>query len=204
MPAGALPVTRVLSTLLSEIRACRECAAHLPLGPRPILAASPSARLLLIGQAPGLKVHQSGVAWDDRSGDRLREWLGIDRTTFYDERRVALVPTGFCYPGSGKQGDLPPRPECAPKWHGRLLPLLSSRRLTLLIGAHAQGHFLGPRSRTTLTETVRAWVDYLPQYFVLPHPSPRNGIWLRRNPWFELDCLPDLRTRVRAALIFER
>lgn len=185
-----------LARLLAEIRACEHCSAHLPLGPRPIVQAHAAAPLLIIGQAPGLTVHETGVPWDDRSGDRLRSWLGLDRDSFYDERRVALVPTGFCYPGRSERGDLPPRPECAPRWHGKLVPLLTGVRLTLLVGSYAHDAHLGSRAKSTLTETVRAWREYIPNYFVIPHPSPRNGIWLRRNSWFERDCLPELRKQV--------
>ena len=189
-----------LETLLTEIRGCRVCEAQLPYGPRPILTASHSARLLVIGPAPGAKVHEGGIAWDDRSGERMREWLALERALFYDADRVALVPTGFCYPGRGHQGDLPPRPECAPRWHGHLLRLLTNVRLTLLVGAHAQAYFLGSRRKPTLTATVRAWTEYFPPYFVLPHPSPRNGIWLGRHPWFERETLPTLKGHVAAAL----
>jgi len=189
-----------LPTLLREIRDCTHCAAHLPHGPRPILRASATARLLIIGQAPGAKVQASGVAWQDQSGDRLRDWLGVDETTFYDEAQVAIVPMGFCYPGPGKNGDLPPRPECAPLWHPRLLPLMPAVQLTLLVGSYAQEHVLGDAAKESLTETVRAFESYLPRYFPLAHPSPRNGIWLRKHAWFDKDCLPALRRRVRAAL----
>jgi uracil-DNA glycosylase len=189
-----------LLTLLDEIRACRACEAELPLGPRPILQAAPGARLLIVGQAPGARVHQSGVPWDDESGDRLRDWLGIERNTFYHPTRVALVPMGFCYPGRGTSGDRPPRRECRELHHGRLLPLLTEVRLTLVIGTYAQQHLLGAAARATLTETVRAFADYLPARFPLPHPSPRNAIWRKRNPWFERRCLPALRAAVAAAL----
>jgi len=186
--------------LLAEIRACRVCAEHLPHGPRPVLAASPDARLLIIGQAPGRKVHESGIPWQDVSGDRLRAWLEVDRETFYDPSRIALLPTGFCYPGSGRSGDLPPRPECAPLWKPRLHPALGRVRLTLLVGSYAQAEELGERAKATLTETVKAWREYGPGVIPLPHPSPRNRLWLRRNPWFEQELLPELRTSVQAAL----
>jgi uracil-DNA glycosylase len=189
-----------LAVLLDEIRACRACEADLPLGPRPILAATAQARVLLAGQAPGAKVHETGVPWNDASGDRLRDWLGIDRETFYDPRKLAIVPMGFCYPGKGRSGDLPPRPECAERWHARLLPLLTGIRLTLLIGSHAQAYHLGARQQPTLTETVRAFRSYLPRICVLPHPSPRNQPWLRANPWFERDCLPLVRAALARAL----
>ena len=182
-----------MKSLLRNISQCTVCTAHLPHAPRPVLAASATARILLIGQAPGRKVHESGVPWQDQSGDNLRAWLGVDAKTFYDPKIFALMPMGFCYPGAGKSGDLPPRPECAPLWHPQLLAQMKSVRLTLLIGQHSQAHYLGERAQENLTETVRHFRDYLPQYLPLPHPSPRNGIWLRRNPWFERELLPVLR-----------
>lgn len=188
--------------LLARIRACTVCAAHLPLGPRPILRASPSCRLLIVGQAPGTKVHETGIPWNDRSGDRLREWLELDRDTFYDETRIAIVPTGFCYPGRDpKGGDLPPRPECAPLWHPVLLPRLTEVRLTLAVGIHAQAALLKNRRRTGMTETVAAWRDTLPGGLIpLPHPSWRTTAWQRKNPWFDAELLPELRKRVRQVL----
>ncbi len=189
---------RPLASLLREIRACRVCAAHLPLGPRPVLRAKASARLLIIGQAPGTKVHESGVPWDDRSGDRLREWLGFDRDAFYDESRVAIVPMGFCYPGVDKNGgDLPPRQECAPLWHAGVMQRLPNIELTLLVGSYAQAYYLGDRGGATMTESVRAWRRHAPRFVPLPHPSWRNTTWLRRNPWFESELLPELRERVQ-------
>ena len=185
-----------LTAALAEVRACRVCAAHLPLGPRPVLRASRSARLLIVGQAPGTRVHQTGIPWNDPSGDRLRDWLGVDRETFYDERRIAIVPMGFCYPGVDRNGgDKPPRPECAPLWHDRLLGLMPAVELTLLVGMYAQRRYLGRRAGRTLTETVRAWRDYLPDHLPLPHPSWRNTAWLRKNPWFEAEIVPYLRQR---------
>lgn len=189
-----------LDALLAEIRRCRHCEAHLPLGPRPVLRASAGARLLVAGQAPGTKVHASGIPWDDASGKRLREWMGVDADTFYDQARIAIVPMGFCYPGRGKGGDLPPRPECAVRWHPRLLPLLPKIELVLAIGQYAQAWHLGPRRKASLTDTVRAWREYAPDVIPLPHPSPRNTLWLRRNPWFEIDLLPSLRQRVATLL----
>ncbi len=189
-----------LETLLSEIRACRLCAAHLPLGPRPVLRASATARLLIVGQAPGTKVHASGIPWDDASGRRLRDWLEMTPETFYDERRIAIVPMGFCYPGKAGSGDAPPRPECRATWHPRLIPLLNQVRLTLLIGQYAQAYFLGARRKRSLTDTVAAHGEYLPQCFPLPHPSPRNIGWFKANPWFEREAVPALRAQVRAAL----
>ena len=190
-----------LSALLSEVRACRACAGHLPLGPRPVVRMAPSARVLIIGQAPGTKVHESGIPWNDPSGDRLREWLDMDRDVFYDESRIAIMPMGFCYPGRlPRGGDAPPRPECAPLWHDRLKEMLAGVRLTLLVGGYAQAYYLGDRRRGTLTETVASWRDYQPRYMVLPHPSWRNTAWIRRNPWFERDLIPDLRSRVAAVV----
>ena len=189
-----------MPALLQRIRACRLCAAHLPLGPRPVLRARASARLLIVGQAPGTRVHASGIPWNDPSGERLRAWLGIDRDAFYDEARVAIVPMGFCYPGKGRSGDLPPRAECAQTWHPQLLPQLPRIELTLLIGQYAQRYFLGTARGDDLTATVRAYRDYLPRCLPLPHPSPRNIGWFRRNPWFETEVLPTLRRRVQALL----
>lgn len=191
---------RSLDALLTEIGACRLCEAHLPLGPRPVLRASATARLLIVGQAPGTKVHATGIPWNDASGERLRDWLAMDRETFYDERRIAIVPMGFCYPGKGASGDAPPRPECRATWHPRLVPLLTNVRLILPIGHYAQAYFLGAKRKATLTATVRAWNDYAPEYFPLPHPSPRNIGWRKANPWFERDAVPALRERVRETL----
>ncbi len=188
-----------LEQLLGRIRACRLCAGELPLGPRPVLRASMSARLMIIGQAPGARVHETGIPWNDASGKRLREWLALDRETFYDETRVAIVPMGFCYPGTdARGGDRPPRPECAPAWHEALWRHLSRIELTLLVGAYAQRRYLG--TRRSVSETVRAWRDCLPRFLPLPHPSWRNTAWLRRNPWFEAELVPELRRRVAALL----
>jgi uracil-DNA glycosylase len=190
-----------VEALLTDIRACRLCEAHLPLGPRPVLQASATSRLLIVSQAPGRKVHLSGVPFDDVSGQRLREWLGIERDTFYDPARVAIVPMGFCFPGSGRGGDLPPRPECAPAWHPRLLPLLTQVRLTLVIGQYAQVGMLGAARAASLTDTVRAWRTHLAHGLLpLPHPSPRNRPWVMHNPWFEQELLPVLRERVQVLL----
>lgn len=189
-----------LTKLLTEIRGCRECEAHLPLGPRPILVAHRQAKILIIGQAPGLRVHQSGVPWDDPSGDRLRDWMGISSEDFYDDTKVALVPMGFCYPGTGKTGDLPPRKECAPLWHERLLATLESVRLTLVIGRYAQQSQFGQHNKPTLTQTVQAWKEFTPAAVPLPHPSPRNNRWLKRNPWFSSEVLPYLRHRIKLAI----
>ena len=191
---GASP----LEHLAAEIRACQVCAPHLPLGPRPVFRASTTARLLIASQAPGTAVHETGLSFNDPSGDRLREWLQMDRGTFYDESRVAIVPMGFCYPGRLQNGgDAPPRPECAPLWRNRLLALMPEIRLTLLVGTYALTHVLG---RGAMTEQVRAFRQHLPHYFALPHPSWRTTAWERRNPWFGADVLPALRAAVRNAL----
>lgn len=191
-----------LDALLARIRACRLCEGHLPLGPRPVLRASASARLLIVGQAPGTAVHETGIPWNDRSGERLRHWLGLGHDTFYDESRIAIVPTGLCYPGRAPGGgDNPPRPECAPTWHPLILPRLPELRLTLLVGMHAQAYHLGPRRKATMTETVRAFADYLPAAIPLPHPSWRTTGWQKRNPWFEAELLPELRRRVHELLL---
>ncbi len=189
-----------LTSLLREIRACTLCAEHLPAGPRPVLAAGTGASLLIIGQAPGRRVHATGVPWNDPSGDRLRDWLGVEHDVFYDVRRVAIVPMGFCYPGTGRSGDLPPRPECAATWHEPVLAHLPRVRLVLLLSQYAHAAYLGERQKDSVTETVRAWKEYGPRYLPLPHPSPRNNLWLKKNPWFARTVLPDLRKRVRAAL----
>lgn len=194
-------MTASLDRLLAEIRACRICEAHLPLGPRPVVQASATSRLLIVSQAPGRKVHETGIPFNDPSGDRLRDWLGIDRDTFYDAGKIAIAPMGFCFPGTGKGGDLPPRPECAPAWHPRLFPLLAEVRLTLAIGQYALAGLLGDRRGRTLTDTVLAWRGHLARGVLpLPHPSPRNRLWLTRNPWFETELLPELRQLVAAAL----
>ena len=194
---GAPASGRALDTLLAEVRACRLCASSLPLGPRPVLVAHAAARILVVGQAPGTKVHLSGRPFDDASGDRLRLWMGLDRLAFYDPTLVAFLPMGFCYPGRGPSGDLPPRPECAASWRAKLLAQLPRIELMLLVGQYAQAWHLGVQRKATLTETVRTWHDYGPLKVPLPHPSPRNNIWLARNPWFEQDVVPMLRERVR-------
>lgn len=187
------------TALLREIRACRLCAAHLPLGPRPVIRGLPSARLLITSQAPGTRVHETGLSFNDRSGDRLRDWLGLDRATFYDERLVAIMPMGLCYPGRlPNGGDAPPRPECAPRWHPRFLAHLPEVRLTLLVGSYAIAYYLD--RRCSMTEVVARWRDHLPRYLPLPHPSWRTVAWEKRNPWFGAELLPELRRRVRAAL----
>ncbi|OZB84134.1 MAG: IclR family transcriptional regulator [Halothiobacillus sp. 13-55-253] len=182
-------------SLIDEVRACRICQDNLPFPPRPILQFSPSARLLIAGQAPGKKAHQSGVPFDDASGDRLRGWLGLSRAQFYDERTVAILPMGFCFPGTGTSGDLPPRPECAPAWRSALLDALTHLEFTIVIGRYAQAYHFGTR-RQSLTEQVQAWREHWPEKILLPHPSPRNQLWLKRNPWFKRDLVPALQARV--------
>jgi uracil-DNA glycosylase len=190
-----------LDAFLRELRACTVCAAHLPLGPRPIVRGNASARLLITSQAPGTRVHETGLTFNDRSGDVLRGWLAIDRDAFYDEDRIAIVPMGFCYPGRGAQGgDLPPRKECAPLWHARLLPHYPRIGLTLLVGSYAINYYLKGRTQRTMVETVRNWREYLPDFFPLPHPSWRNVLWTRQNPWFEAEVLPELRRRVHTLI----
>ena len=186
-----------LAALLAEVRACRRCADELPLGPRPVLQLSRGARLLIASQAPGSRVHASGIPFSDPSGDRLRDWTGLSATEFYDADKVAIVPVGLCYPGRGKSGDAPPRPECARLWRIRLLAQMPKLRLTLLVGSHAQAQALG---QGAMTDRVRAFRDYLPEQFPLPHPSWRSRIWMAANPWFEMDAVPVLRAAVRAAL----
>lgn len=188
-----------LPRLLAEVRACNLCAAHLPHGVRPVLQLHPAARILIAAQAPGRKVHETGLPFNDASGDRLRLWMGIDRDTFYDPHRIAIVPMGLCYPGTGRSGDLPPRAECAPHWRERLLAMLANVQLTLVIGRYAQGWHL-PAPGATLTEVTRGWRAHAPAVFPLPHPSPRNQLWVRRNPWFEAELLPELQLRVRQVL----
>ncbi|MDD1795824.1 uracil-DNA glycosylase family protein [Enterovibrio sp. ZSDZ42] len=192
-------MSKTLFTLLEEIKQCQVCAENLPLGPRPVVQAASSARLLIIGQAPGIRVHETGIPWNDPSGDRLREWLQIEKPCFYDPNNIAIVPMGFCYPGKGSSGDLPPRPECAPTWHASIKQHLPNVELTLLIGDYAQRYYL-PNKPRTLTETVKANIQWSPDFIALPHPSPRNNIWLRKNPWFEEDVLPYLRERVEQLL----
>lgn len=188
-----------LNDLLKRVRGCQLCAKQLPNSPRPVIRAHSNSRLLIIGQAPGAKVHASGIPWDDPSGDRLRVWLNLSKEIFYDEQQIAIIPMGFCFPGKGRSGDLPPRPECAPSWHKELLICMPNIQLTLLVGQYAQRYYLA-RSYSSLTSTVKQWRRHLPQYFALPHPSPRNNIWLRNNLWFEADVLPELRRRVDACV----
>jgi uracil-DNA glycosylase len=189
-----------MDQLFQEIKSCRMCESFLEAGVNPVVAASKSSKIVIIGQAPGRKVHLSGVPWDDKSGENLRNWLGVDKETFYDVEKMALIPMGFCYPGKGKSGDLPPRPECAPLWHLRLMPQMKEVRLTLLIGNYAQRYYLGRAAKPTLTETVRNFREYFPEYLPLPHPSPRNNIWQRKNGWFGEEVLPELKKLVQTII----
>lgn len=193
-------VSSTLSELVREVRGCTRCAAHLPLGPRPVFQIDARATILVAAQAPGTKVHASGRPFTDPSGDRLRAWMGIDEATFYDPQRLAIIPMGFCYPGRGSGGDLPPRPECAPAWRQRLLAQLPNIRLTLVIGQYARDWHLPETRRLTLTETVSRYAEFGPACIPLPHPSPRNNRWLQKNPWFERDVVPVLAQRVADAM----
>lgn len=194
---------KLFSSLLAEVRACTLCKNELPLGPRPVLQLHPNARILIAGQAPGRKVHESGVPFDDASGDRLRAWLGVSREQFYDPELFAILPMGFCYPGTGKSGDLPPRSECAPAWRKQLLEQLNNLEITLVLGQYAQAcHFDGPA--LSVTERVRTWRNHWPRLIPLPHPSPRNNLWLRRNPWFEGEVVPSLQLQVAEIIARER
>jgi len=186
-----------LQTLLPRVRACRICELVLPHGPRPVVQISRSATILIAGQAPGRRVHETGIPFNDPSGERLREWMGIDRSTFYDDKKIALLPMGFCYPGTGANGDLPPRPECAAAWRRDLLNNLPRLQFTIVIGQYAQAYHL-PQEKLTVTGAVRAWKTFWPAQMPLPHPSPRNQLWLKKNPWFTRDVLPALRQRVQA------
>jgi uracil-DNA glycosylase family 4 len=188
-----------MEQLLSEIRNCRVCKEHLPLGPRPVITGSQESKVVIIGQAPGLKVHQSGIPWDDQSGKKLREWLGVDDEIFYDTTNFAIVPMGFCYPGKAKTGDAPPRKECAPLWHDKVLFQLKKVELILLIGSYATSYYL-PKEKTNLTHKVNHYEKYLPKYWPLPHPSPTNRFWRAKNPWFEESIVPQLQRKIKEIL----
>lgn len=185
-----------MKELLSQIRACTVCLSQLENGVRPVVAASKGSKIAIIGQAPGSVVHASGVPWDDKSGERLRSWMGVNKDQFYDPDLFAIVPMGFCYPGKGKTGDLPPRKECAPLWHQLLFDEMANLELVLLIGSYAQNYYLQDGKSFTLTQRVERFDSYLPKHFVLPHPSPRNNIWMAKNPWFEKHVLPGLKARI--------
>ncbi len=189
-----------MERILTEIKKCDTCKTTLAHEPRPVVAASTTSKIIIIGQAPGRKVHASGVPWNDPSGDLLREWMGVAKETFYDRSSIALIPMGFCYPGKGASGDLPPQPECAPRWHAELFDAIPDCQLRVLVGQYAQRYYLKPPSGENLTSRVRRFTDYLPQYFVLPHPSPRNRLWLRRNPWFQEEVLPVFRAQITRIL----
>lgn len=186
--------------LLTEISKCRMCEPFLPFDARPVIAAHKKSKIVVIGQAPGLAVHQSRIPWDDKSGDNLRKWMNMDKETFYNPEKTALIPMGFCYPGKGKSGDLPPRKECAPLWHKKLFDKMHETKLVLLVGKYAQAFYLGKKQKKTLTETVKNFVEYLPEYFVLPHPSPRNNIWLAKNEWFSQKVIPELQLKIKEIL----
>lgn len=189
-----------MQDLHHRIKNCTLCKAHLPLGPRPVVTAHANSKIVIIGQAPGTKVHASGIPWDDASGKQLRNWLGVSNEEFYNEQNFAIVPMGFCYPGRGKGGDMPPRPECAPQWHEQLWDLMPNVELVLLIGTYAQRYYLRKDAKKTLTETVDNFQQYLPRFFPLPHPSPRNRFWLTRNAWFETEVVPELKRSIRNIL----
>jgi len=191
----------LLSSTLEEVRSCTHCIEHLPHGARPVVQVSESAKILIAGQAPGSKVHATGVPFDDPSGDRLRSWMGIDKSVFYDANKIAILPMGFCYPGTGKSGDLPPRKECAEVWRNQLLAMMSNIELTLVIGQYAIGWHLPEVKKRSLTNTVKSWRDHWPHQLPLPHPSPRNNIWLKKNDWFEEDVLPSLKQRIKKLIV---
>ncbi len=189
-----------MEKLIQKISTCTHCAPHLALGPRPVFTADTKSEIVIIGQAPGTAVHKSGIPWDDKSGENLRQWLDVDKNTFYNTKKIAIIPMGFCYPGKGKTGDLPPRKECAPLWHDSLLSEMKNVKLILLIGKYAQDYYLKKQTKKNLTETVRNFREYLPNYFVLPHPSPRNNIWQAKNAWFKMDVIPELKLTIKEIL----
>ncbi|MCW2118477.1 uracil-DNA glycosylase family protein [Flavobacterium sp. 7A] len=189
-----------MEELLEQIRACTVCKKHLPLGANPIVAANYFSKIIIIGQAPGRIVHTTGIPWNDKSGDNLRNWLDVDKETFYNPTIFALIPMGFCYPGTGKSGDLLPRPECAPLWHEKLLQAMPNVKLILLLGKTAQNYYLHTNTKKNLTTTVQQFESYLPKYFPLPHPSPTNNIWHAKNKWFSITVLPQLKNKIAAII----
>ncbi len=194
-------MTDQLDDLKAEARGCDLCSENLPMGPRPVFQIHPKSKILVAGQAPGVRVHNTGIPFNDPSGDRLRQWMGIDKDVFYDEQKIAILPMGFCYPGTGKSGDLPPRPECAAKWRQPMLDFMPNIELILVIGQYALKWHMGDRQKKNLTETVRNWTDYFSDGLLpLPHPSPRNNIWLKKNDWFESDVLPTMQVKIKELL----
>ncbi|MEQ8474010.1 MAG: uracil-DNA glycosylase family protein [Marinoscillum sp.] len=185
-----------MDTLLQQIKDCRICHDQLELGANPVMAAHPESKIAIVGQAPGTRVHKTGIPWNDPSGKNLRKWMEISEADFYNPEKIAIIPMGFCYPGKGKSGDLPPRKECAPEWHTQLFTHLTKVQLILLVGQYAQNYYLKEQCKATLTKTVRHFKEYLPSYLPLPHPSPRNNIWLKKNSWFEAEVLPTLKQKV--------
>ncbi len=189
-----------MDSLLRDIRQCKLCESYLQAGCNPVVTASKNSQIIIIGQAPGRIVHQSGIPWDDKSGDNLRRWMNISKDSFYDTEKIAIVPMGFCYPGKGKSGDLPPRVECAPLWHKQILKTIEQVKLIVLVGKYAQDYYLKETVKKTLTETVKSYQEYLPNYFVLPHPSPRNNIWQAKNEWFQIEVIPSLQKCIQNIL----
>lgn len=190
-----------MKNLLEQIRNCKECDLHLECGANPIVQASTKSKIVIIGQAPARITHNTGIPWNDKSGDNLRNWLGIDNATFYDADKIALMPMGFCFPGTGKTGDLPPRAECAPLWHNKLVEKMPNLELIILVGLYSQKYYLKEKAKNTLTETVKSFEEYLPNFIVLPHPSPRNNIWQAKNPWFGIEVLPELKKQIQRLVL---
>lgn len=193
-------MTSTFNNIVNEVRACTLCSSHLPLPAKPIIQLHSSAQILIAGQAPGINAHNSGIPFDDASGKRLREWMGIDKTLFYNPEIIAILPMSFCYPGSGKSADLAPRPECTLQWRILLLEQLPNIQLTLLVGQYAHHWHLANNRKENLTETVKAWQEYLPTVLPLPHPSPRNNCWLKNNLWFARDVIPFLQLEINSII----
>ena len=189
-----------MKTLLDKIQQCEVCKDHLPLGPRPVVQLSPYSKIIIISQAPGRRVHETGIPWNDASGRNLRAWMNVDEAVFYDSLIFSIMPMGFCYPGKGISGDLSPRRECAPLWHSQILNFFEHKPFILLIGQYAQRYYLKKKCKSSLTETVKSYKEYLPEYFPLPHPSPRNQNWVKINPWFMKEVIPELREKIRLAV----